>query len=223
MDTEAAFLAAIRAAPADDAARMVYADWLQEQGEDARAELIRVQIELSHGLPPQPATLTYDLTSSAEHIERVLAFKASQAKRAELERRERELMKGVRLPLPPGWAVGVGLGMFARGARGDLYLRRGLGERAACTGGAWVADGDAVMAFHPIERVRLTTTPTTFTVAAEIGLANDPRQRTYDRELVRAARRATDIPLGSAGALLSLLRLRFGTEIAFELTANDRG
>lgn len=38
-------LQAIIADPADDTARLVYADWLQEQGDEARAEFVRVQVE----------------------------------------------------------------------------------------------------------------------------------------------------------------------------------
>ncbi|WP_439623110.1 TIGR02996 domain-containing protein [Gemmata sp.] len=42
-----AFLRAIFDAPGDDTPRLVYADFLQENGEDDRAELIRVQCELA--------------------------------------------------------------------------------------------------------------------------------------------------------------------------------
>lgn len=41
-------LAAIWAHPADDTPRLMYADWLQEQGQHARAEFIRLQCELAH-------------------------------------------------------------------------------------------------------------------------------------------------------------------------------
>jgi uncharacterized protein (TIGR02996 family) len=41
-----AFLAAIRADPDDDTARLVYADWLDERG-DVRGEWLRVQCELA--------------------------------------------------------------------------------------------------------------------------------------------------------------------------------
>jgi uncharacterized protein (TIGR02996 family) len=41
---ESAMLAAIRAAPDDDAPRLVYADWLEEHGQTLRAHLIRGQI-----------------------------------------------------------------------------------------------------------------------------------------------------------------------------------
>jgi uncharacterized protein (TIGR02996 family) len=41
-----AFLAAIHAAPEDDAPRLVYSDWLDERGEVERAEFVRTQIEM---------------------------------------------------------------------------------------------------------------------------------------------------------------------------------
>jgi uncharacterized protein (TIGR02996 family) len=42
-----ALLAAILDNPTDDTPRRIYADWLQEQGQDDRAEFIRVQVELA--------------------------------------------------------------------------------------------------------------------------------------------------------------------------------
>lgn len=45
MSTEAALVAAIRASPDDDVPRLVYADWLEENGQTERAEFIRVQCE----------------------------------------------------------------------------------------------------------------------------------------------------------------------------------
>ena len=47
----ATFLRAIGDNPADDGPRLVYADWLEEQGETARAEFIRVQCELARLAP----------------------------------------------------------------------------------------------------------------------------------------------------------------------------
>src|SRR5262249_46624256 len=44
------FLEAIRESPGDDALRLVYADWLDDHGDAARAEFIRVQCELAR--PP---------------------------------------------------------------------------------------------------------------------------------------------------------------------------
>jgi uncharacterized protein (TIGR02996 family) len=45
MSDQEAFMRAIIAAPDDDAPRLVYADWLDENGDPERAELIRVQCE----------------------------------------------------------------------------------------------------------------------------------------------------------------------------------
>jgi uncharacterized protein (TIGR02996 family) len=47
MTQEEALLQAILAAPDDDAVRLVYADWLEENGRPQRAELIRLQCELA--------------------------------------------------------------------------------------------------------------------------------------------------------------------------------
>ena len=50
---EAAFLAAIRARPADDTARLVYADWLDERGDAdavAKSKYLRLEVQLA-GLP----------------------------------------------------------------------------------------------------------------------------------------------------------------------------
>jgi len=45
-------IAAIAANPDDDVVRLACSDWLQEQGEDERAELVRVQIELAKTIRP---------------------------------------------------------------------------------------------------------------------------------------------------------------------------
>jgi uncharacterized protein (TIGR02996 family) len=61
-----AFLEAIRESPEDDAPRLIYADWLEDHGDPARATFIRVQCELAR-LP-------------------------AEGRRAELEAQERELL-----------------------------------------------------------------------------------------------------------------------------------
>jgi uncharacterized protein (TIGR02996 family) len=50
VDTEAGFLAHLQAEPAADATRLVYADWLEEQGDPvsvAKAEFLRVTVDLA--------------------------------------------------------------------------------------------------------------------------------------------------------------------------------
>src|SRR6516162_5562347 len=46
MSDRAALYAAVCANPDDDTPRLVFADWLQEHGEDKRAEIIRAEVEL---------------------------------------------------------------------------------------------------------------------------------------------------------------------------------
>ncbi len=53
---EQAFLRAIIDEPDDDLHRLAYADWLCEQGEDDRADFIRIQVELAR--LPEPEELT---------------------------------------------------------------------------------------------------------------------------------------------------------------------
>lgn len=55
-DTERALYAAIVAHPDEDTVRLEYADWLQEHGDENRAEFIRVQCELAR-MPPKPREL----------------------------------------------------------------------------------------------------------------------------------------------------------------------
>jgi uncharacterized protein (TIGR02996 family) len=71
-----AFLRAIFESPDDDTARLVYADFLHEQGDEDRAELIRVQCELARK------------SGQIEHRDRVW----------ELATRERELLDRLRPP-----------------------------------------------------------------------------------------------------------------------------
>src|SRR5260370_29053710 len=46
----APLLQAILDAPDDDGLRLIYADWLEEHGDAARAEFIRVQVERANSL-----------------------------------------------------------------------------------------------------------------------------------------------------------------------------
>jgi uncharacterized protein (TIGR02996 family) len=46
MSSHESFLEALKADPGDDVTRLVYADWLEEQG-DARGEFLRLEVELS--------------------------------------------------------------------------------------------------------------------------------------------------------------------------------
>ena len=64
---EEALLAAVAAAPLDDAPRLVYADWLQEQGADEEAEYVRAVVALSH--PPEDRALVGRCVELAETLD----------------------------------------------------------------------------------------------------------------------------------------------------------
>ncbi|MBP3955236.1 TIGR02996 domain-containing protein [Gemmata sp. G18] len=70
MSTEAALLRAIREMPDEDTPRLVYADYLDEEGDAARAEFIRVQVErarLPEGAPQRAALEDREHDLLAQH------------------------------------------------------------------------------------------------------------------------------------------------------------
>jgi uncharacterized protein (TIGR02996 family) len=73
------FLAAIRAAPDDDAPRLIYADWLDEHGQPERAEFIRVQCELARH--DSPTLRQREAELQAEHHDAFAGALATQGLR----------------------------------------------------------------------------------------------------------------------------------------------
>ena len=55
MSTEAALLRTIRETPEDDTARLVYADFVEEEGDPARGAFIRTQVALANTPEGDPA------------------------------------------------------------------------------------------------------------------------------------------------------------------------
>jgi len=66
MSEESAFLEALQADPADDTVRLVYADWLDEHAEPAKAEYLRLVATLAHA--------TEDYAREQPHVSRLLAL-----------------------------------------------------------------------------------------------------------------------------------------------------
>jgi uncharacterized protein (TIGR02996 family) len=69
-DEQRALWAAIRAQPDDDTPRLVYADWLQENGDEARAEFIRLQCQIER--LPDDHKSRRKVLPGLKHRERVL-------------------------------------------------------------------------------------------------------------------------------------------------------
>jgi uncharacterized protein (TIGR02996 family) len=64
---EHALLAAIAAAPLDDAPRLVYADWLQERGDETRADYLRMIVTLMH--PPEDTAVVERCVALADGLD----------------------------------------------------------------------------------------------------------------------------------------------------------
>jgi uncharacterized protein (TIGR02996 family) len=161
-----ALLAAILAEPEDDTRRLVYADWLDEQGEHGRAEFIRVQIEMER--------LRDDRDAMELDPRSVSAHEAGGSGSAEcphcqvlgrlmpLLDRERKLLDVAAVEdwaaIPAAWGVK------------DWYFRRGFVESVTCTAADFLAHTDAILwhpkqgracpaTAHPIRKVTLTSLP----------------------------------------------------------------
>jgi uncharacterized protein (TIGR02996 family) len=143
-DVRSAFLADILANPKADDVRLIYADWLEEQGEGERAEFIRVQVELNQfDVGPKPW--------SRETARRV----------GYLMKRQRELLRG---PKPEIYSPEVV--WFNQGDGTETWKilfrpkwSRGFVSAITCPAADWLAHADALTAANPIEAVTLTTWP----------------------------------------------------------------
>jgi uncharacterized protein (TIGR02996 family) len=125
-DLREALLQAVLAEPEEEAPRLIYADWLEEQGrpEDAdRAEFIRVQIELAHATE-------------------------QTARTKQLLKREKELWNAHKAQwlahLPP----------HLRNKRG-LRFHRGFLEELSLPPASWAKHGARLFGQNPLFRVRL--------------------------------------------------------------------
>ncbi len=138
------FLADICEHPDDDAPRLIYADWLDDNGDSARAEFIRVQCRI--------AALDRELESDDDCEEPTCP---GCAERRPLRQRELELQ-------------GSGRRWWSDYGPGDkitvLEWRRGFVHRLACTCAAWLEHGPAIVRQQPVQRVELSDKASTWGV-----------------------------------------------------------
>ncbi len=200
-------LRAILDNPAEDTPRLVFADWLEENGQGERAEFIRVQCEIARlegwtgGCDPvgEDACITDESYRLRNHAKAML----------ECHSHEWFALPPVHVPEPAYFAQWWG------------DVQRGFRHRLTCTAEAWLRVADAITEAHPVERVRLTTWPSIRVESRPaqssdlVGLEDDPRQTMYD---------ATDIArqAGEAQGDRNWLRLmlnRRWPRVTFELPA----
>ncbi len=128
-------LRAILDNPAEDTPRLVYADWLDENGQGARAAFIRAQVAGGTAQPPRELgraimgdlrDWTYSPVLPAEgQAEPLHAWMTNLSRFC---------------PLGVIWAV----------------FRRGFVSQVICAAADWMSRADELAAAHPIERVRFT-------------------------------------------------------------------
>jgi len=129
-----ALLKAILAHPEEDTPRLIYADWLQENGQHDRAEFIRLMCR-----PNMPhvtlkrverGTSGWDITSGPAGV-------VCNTKMNDVARR----ITAYLLPFVT-----------------ELTIHRGFVMRVACTIYDWTMYGDSILAAHPIRSVTLPFT-----------------------------------------------------------------
>src|SRR5262245_49018815 len=131
MSDEAAFLAAILANPDEDTPRLVYADWLDEQGGTsnvARAEYIRLEIDFARNFP--------EVRWSKEKDE------ARKRARQLLAKHYREWFPEI-----------YGRKNILRGSRGSPDMGRGFPYRLLCDSEKLLQVGERLMQLAPITEV----------------------------------------------------------------------
>lgn len=157
-DTGSGLLRAVLADPASDDSRLIYADYLDEQGEADRAEFVRVQCRI--------ATLNAELMSD-EDCDATNCPGCGE--RRELQRRERELwLMAVAEELPARWVLPPPDGFTFRKLPGDEWgtdgrphisqaeYRRGFVAEIRLPLALFLEHARDLFAAHPITAVVLT-------------------------------------------------------------------
>jgi uncharacterized protein (TIGR02996 family) len=154
MSDREALLAAIQAAPDDDAPRLVYADWLDENGDPDLAEFIRLQVELDPlERSPDSDEARRQRAAIRLHADAPVPdhFPPAMRRYARLARRESELLKAHRSRwLGPLVSVDDDYGSHL-----GVTFRRGFAEEVAIATSAFLKSGDLVREACPLLR-RLT-------------------------------------------------------------------
>jgi uncharacterized protein (TIGR02996 family) len=141
-----ALLAAVIAHPDDDTPRLVMADWFQENGQETRAEFIRVQCELAK-------TICSPLCFLPAQFSRCVCERANH-----LIRNEELFVKWAKGAVMPLWGYGSYSPTLVDSWDHDnplLCFSRGFVSAVTCSGSDWATHGDAVCAAHPVRRVRV--------------------------------------------------------------------
>jgi uncharacterized protein (TIGR02996 family) len=133
-------LRAILDQPKEDTPRLVYADWLEENGQPERAEFIRGAV-----LDPFGGQYTSDVAVARIH----------------------RAIVGIPTDWPETWGV---------------QIHRGFVRWVQLSAADWFRHADAILAAHPVERVRFSRVPTESSAALRDFLEGGDFYRTRDAE-----------------------------------------
>lgn len=181
-----ALLKAILAHPEEDTPRLVYADWLQENGQEERAEFIRLQIKIVALERDMPPLIKIDQKPrrcrKCKHFwagvgycgcphgkvrqdtiqQRIRDRHAWQVELEQAHARNRDLLIGS----PSSWGASGEFSDWLSSVFSDHDLKnvgwkfsRGFVESLTTALEDWRDHADAILAAHPIEKVTLTTNP----------------------------------------------------------------
>lgn len=133
------FLDSIAAAPDDDAPRLVFADWLEDEGDPTYAEFIRVQCELARFYEADRRFIeSWASNVAASHVEDDWRQREGASERLALQRREAELFDVLsrrwQRQLQDGVPEGLWLRNFQRGFIDTVELTIVPAVLVECTG-----------------------------------------------------------------------------------------
>jgi uncharacterized protein (TIGR02996 family) len=165
------FLRAIIANPNEDAPRLVFADWLEESGQQRRACAIRAQIE-AHRMEPH-------LMDALES--RIPGLQRYEPAQGGGEARWMNLMAEASAVTSDPELNGLSPLLAGLAADESVIWARGFVECVICDAGFWVERGDDVLAEQPVTQVRLTSIPQFRTDGADrfVWLEGDPTERRF--------------------------------------------
>lgn len=165
MTDRESFLKAICEQPADDTARMVFADWLEEHGEPERAEFVRLQIALARVVCEWEAAgkQPCERWNAERPVYRMMTICPACQRGFRLRDREREL-NTAKNNLAWGsaralWAAGLKMpyvGVLGLPNHVGEVFSRGFVSAVSLPCDAFVRHAEALFRAHPIESVTLT-------------------------------------------------------------------
>jgi uncharacterized protein (TIGR02996 family) len=210
--TEAAFLEALKAAPADDTTRLVFADWLDENGRPLEAEYLRLVARLTHDCAE----------STREHPEAARVLQLAEQ-------------------LPQEWRVSVGSRFMVlfydcsdptKKITTIKLIREATGMGLAQAKDAYEQRPSKLLVGVPFEKalecrtILLEGLPTLLVLIHPVELTKFPYEGAYGAIAVRSTWGSRDRPAAEAearAALSTLLQtaLQLTPEAARELAARD--